>query len=632
MMRAVFFRIFSVLFAITLSGRAAIPPAEELLPPDTLFVFTVPDFAALKNAAGQSPQWLFWNDPAMKAFHDKFISKWNDKFAAPLEHDLGIKLSDFANLPRGQFTVAITQNGWDGTDDHPPGFLLLLDAQTNSESLKTNIAALQKKWLNDGKSIRTEVVRGISFSVITVSSNDVPDALRKLFPRRPPVQELGVTPKPEKPGELVVGQFESLLIAGNSIEAVAPVVAHLTGSGMPSLDDNAAFAADKLSQFHDAPLYFGWFNAKAFFNVLGSVPPAPPNPMAPTVFPQPQWDKIFAAAGINGVNSASFAYRQNRDGGLLDFYVATPESGRHGLAKIFLTETKSASPPPFVPANAIKFWRWRMDGAQGWAELQNLIAETLPGGMISLNAVIDAANAFAQHDNPGFDVRKYLFENLGDDFISYQMPLPPDSPAPNPPSIFLFAAHDSERAAFAIQTVMSFAARSQGKIPEPRNFQGRKIYTIPLPGPQMVRGMRPPQRFLYCTSSSDYVALATDVSLIEAFLRSAGNPPKPLSGANGLIDAAQQVGGAGNGLFGYQNQRESFRWLFERLKNQPSTGLLHSTLLQTPSNEMDNWMDFSLLPDYDSVAKYFYFSVFAGKTTTAGIELKFFTPRPPDLK
>jgi hypothetical protein len=44
-----------------------------------------------------------------------------------------------------------------------------------------------------------------------------------------------------------------------------------------------------------------------------------------------------------------------------------------------------------------------------------------------------------------------------------------------------------------------------------------------------------------------------------------------------------------------------------------------------------DWMDFSLLPDYDQVSKYFYFSVYAGATTTDGISFKAFAPRPPQL-
>ena len=57
--------------AFTASLRAAIPAAENLLPSDTLFFLAIPDCSALRTAAHQSPQWLFWSDPAMKPFHDK---------------------------------------------------------------------------------------------------------------------------------------------------------------------------------------------------------------------------------------------------------------------------------------------------------------------------------------------------------------------------------------------------------------------------------------------------------------------------------------------------------------------------------------------------------------------------------
>src|SRR5271156_5121558 len=118
--------IFATLVAsltLATSIRAAIPPAESLLPSDTLFVVTAPDCAALRAALHQSPQWLLWNDPAMKPFHDKFMAKWDEEFVAPLERDLGVSLGDFADLPQGQFTFAVTQNGWNGNNDETPGTL-----------------------------------------------------------------------------------------------------------------------------------------------------------------------------------------------------------------------------------------------------------------------------------------------------------------------------------------------------------------------------------------------------------------------------------------------------------------------------------------------------------------------------
>jgi len=617
------------LFALV-SVHGAIPPAEDLLPADTLFVFTVPDYTTLKKTAGQSPQWLFWTDPAMKRFHDHFMGKWNDSFATPLERDLGINLDDFAELPQGQLTFAVTQNGWNGADQHSPGVLLLLDAREKAGLLKTNIAALQKKWLDDGKPIRTETIRGVSFSIVTVSSNDVPAALRKMFPRRPPVRELGREPQPEKPGELVIGQYGSMLIAGNSIDAVAPVVAHLTGSAMPALDDNVTFASDKLSRFHDAPLYFAWLNTRTVFDILSHLPPDAPNPRAPTVFPPIQLGKVFGAIGLAGATSVSLAYHQNHDGALLDLFLASPETDRSGLLKVFSTESKSASPPVFVPVDVAKCWRWRVDGARSWDELQKLMDDILPGGMSALNGALDAANAVGRQQAPGFDVRRYLFENLGDDFISYQkLPAPGGDPK-NAPSLFLLGVRDGDRASFAIQSFMGFAARSAQKGTEPRNFQGHTIFTIPLPSRSTGAGA-PSQRYLYCAAAGDYVALTGDVSMIEEYLRSPGNPPAPLNGKPGLLDAAQHVGGAGNGVFGYENNRETLRSLFLRLKNKPGGSFISSPFIQAPK-ETDDWMDFSLLPDYDRVAKYFYFSVYAGTTTTAGMEFKFFAPRPPELK
>src|SRR3974390_971185 len=142
---------FAALLPLATPLRAAIPPVENLLPADTLFLLNTPDCAALRAASHQSPQWLFWNDPAMKAFHDKFVAKWNEEFVAPLEHDLGVKLDDFATLLQGQFAVALTQNGWNGSNDVDPGLLLLLDSGNKSGLLKTNLAGLRQKWVQAGQ-------------------------------------------------------------------------------------------------------------------------------------------------------------------------------------------------------------------------------------------------------------------------------------------------------------------------------------------------------------------------------------------------------------------------------------------------------------------------------------------------
>ena len=43
------------------------------------------------------------------------------------------------------------------------------------------------------------------------------------------------------------------------------------------------------------------------------------------------------------------------------------------------------------------------------------------------------------------------------------------------------------------------------------------------------------------------------------------------------------------------------------------------------------WADFTLLPEFEPVQKYFYMSVFAGSANADGLTLKMFAPRPPQL-
>jgi len=188
-----------------------------------------------------------------------------------------------------------------------------------------------------------------------------------------------------------------------------------------------------------------------------------------------------------------------------------------------------------------------------------------------------------------------------------------------------------EQAVLAIKNVASLTS-SQENAPAPRQFSGRTIYTIALPS------RRGAPRSLYCASSGGYVALTTDVSMIETYLRSADSKARPLRETAGFADAAQHIGGAGNGLFAYENQRETMRAAFTAFKNSspdsPSSGganAFSALPFASPGKIFGGWLDFSLLPEYDKVSKYFYFSVTSGNVTADGFSFKIFAPRPPQL-
>ena len=85
---------------------------------------------------------------------------------------------------------------------------------------------------------------------------------------------------------------------------------------------------------------------------------------------------------------------------------------------------------------------------------------------------------------------------------------------------------------------------------------------------------------------------------------------------------------------------ESTRTALEILKKE--SGTIANLFSGTPlagrlgigegNNKFKDWVDFSLLPPFDRIAKYFYFSVWSGSENAEGFGFKIFSPTPPSLK
>jgi hypothetical protein len=644
------FQASLLLAALLQPGFSAIPAPEKLLPDDTLVVVTAPDFAKLRNSLKKLPLTQFWDDPAMKPFRENFLSKWNDQFVKPLERELDIKIEDYTNLMQGQITFALTRDGMDNTGQ-PAGLLLLLDTKDQSDKLKKQLAALRKKWVDGGKALKTTKIRDNEFVTVSLSSNDIPKTLRQFFPKSSQVHELGddnAEPKNDSEADdLIIGQVDSLLILSSSTKAVEKVVARLTGGSVPPLADVAAYQADHAAFFREAPLY-GWVNLKAAIDSISSkLAERKENPDAPNPF-DVKPEKVLNALGLAGLKTLAASYQSANDGTMLKVSVGVPESSRRGIFRILAGEPRDARPPAFVPADAVRFQRWRIDGQKTWETLQKAVADISPQWVNAINFLIDTANTAARTKDPGFDIKKNIIGNLGDDMITYEKAPLGKSPAQlqSPPSIFLLGSPNAEVFAASLKSVLSFASQQAETTAEDREFLGRKIYTVSLKsvmGPLGGGAATPAAANLSYTASGGYVAFSTNPSLLEEYLRSSETQRKALKETTGLAEAAQKVIGPGSSLFGYENQVETMRTLIENLRkngssasppsSNPAANLLPSGLnVPATVRSFKELMDFSLLPNFDSVSKYFHFSVYGGEANVDGLVFKMFNPNPPGLK
>jgi hypothetical protein len=634
------------LLAFSSSLAAATPPAAQLLPADTLALVSVPDWDKATVYWNQSAQGKLWHEPALKAFREKLVQNWQEELTK-FEHDFQVKLPDYFDLLHGQITVALTPRTNPEHPDSRMGVLVLMDTKDKPEALKVRLTEQKKKWVDQGKTVKTERIRDAEFTALIINSKEVSKTLEKVFPGAKdddatddssPGSDVGKKPTTT---EVLLGQSGPLLIASNNASDVETVLARLAGGMAPALAEQAVYEADYSRQFRDAPA-FAWVNFASLFagfqkQLNESLKGAQGNNAL-----VPGQDKLLGATGLGAVKSIAASLTASNEGSAAEVFVSAREGSRQGLLKLFVPERKESGPPPFIGSDVVKFSRWRIDGQKTWAGLENILKGISTALAGTLQMSLEAAG---KDQDPNFDLKKSLIGNLGDDFISVQK-----GPRSNqlgdltsPPSLFLIGSANAEQFVQGLKvatTLMPLVAGDPNL--KEREFLGRKIYSIALPStpdpdadadaPKTAT----PQRSFHFAAAAGYAAMSSDVSILEEYLRANEGTAKPLRELPGLNEAAQKVGGMSTGSFGYENQVETVRVWLDSAKGENAAmekllSLGNRIISPEERKNMKSGLDVSLLPPLEKISKYFHFLVYALNSSSEGISWKVFLPTPPKL-
>ncbi len=594
--------VLPVLAALALSAAAAVPPAPKLLPLDTLALLTIPDWTRTLAEFKASPGGALWADPSMKAFRDNFERKFSEKILGNLEKDLGIKPADYLPLLQGQLTMAVLKNDWKGDEGTEPGWVVVIDAKDHAPDLKTKLDEVRKKLSDAKKPVKAEKIRDLEFLSVAV---DLPDK-----------EEDDADPDAKKKNRrmnVVFGQADTALVVGDSVKSVEKLVARLTGGSVPTIGEDAGFQSSEAAWFKQAYTY-GWANWSPIYAIVSKQAKNSEGADAMGVDPK----AAMKAVGLEGLKTMAVAATLNGEGSGFTLNLAVPEAQRVGLFKMLAPAAKDSSPTPFVPADAVRFSRWRVDGQKLWATLEQTLANVSPQLAGFAQMMISTAG---KDKDPNFDLKKQVVGNLGDDLITY-------SKAPvgttqqelmNPPSLTLVGSPDADGLAAGMRGVGGLLPGSGEELKD-REFNGKKIRALRLPPEPGQKA-----RKLEIAASGGYVSMGTEPALLEEFLRSAEGNGKSLRDDPAISRAAEKVGGMGSGYFGYENQRGSMRGQWEFMRG----GGLDKLLDQTGSkNDWREMFDFKSLPAYEQIARHFGIAVYAGSSDAQGLNLKFYGPKP----
>ncbi len=134
------------------------------------------------------------------------------------------------------------------------------------------------------------------------------------------------------------------------------------------------------------------------------------------------------------------------------------------------------------------------------------------------------------------------------------------------------------------------------------------------------------------------MGFSSDAALLEEYLRSGEGQGQSLRSLAGLNEAAQKVGGMGTGCFAFENQTETMRALVEALKSDATSaarlfsGTRLAGRLGEDGRQLVEWFDFSLLPPYERIAKYFHLAVSSLGADQQELLFRAYWPTPPRMR
>lgn len=596
----------------TLFGLEAESKPETLVPEDAFAVFTIPHFPDAKEAFWSDPFVRLFQDAAMKNFTKQIESAWETFMIRGMEEQWNVRLNEYAALLNGQVTLALFLDA--NPEKLRPDFdvLLALDSGAQSAQLKARLKDFRKRFSDAGWTLRPMTFPKGTFHQLRW--ND----------------EANVQGSSALLHKVVFGRAGSLFLASTKASLIERALANADqGAGAASLSDQPAFHQIHSRRLRQSYAY-GWLHFAKLHKIIESQvrnmdQQFAENPMIPPP------SKILQSLGLNGLQSLSLHLRQLEGGSMMEFAMAVPKEDRRGLFEWIDLAEKDCSPPPRVPADVASFSRVRLNIGRLWENLEESVADLSPilGGM--MNALLHETE-----QGLGFDIRKDIFANLGDDLIVISFP-PFSSRFEDLISAPTLTLLGSPNPKVLAQTLV----KATGLIPSEENalsrqeFHGKTIYSFTMPGlPFIESGQTGTDVGLHMAVDEGYLLFSMHEQTLKNYLRSPSETHRPLRNMPGLKQATAALGPEKLTSFRYDNPAKVIGMFWELARKNPNflaEGLEASADLDIRKSPFGAEL-LSALPSFEQVAKYFHFSVSGGNSDARFINYRLFMPTPPQLR
>jgi len=611
------FSICVICAAVTAGNakEAGLPKTAELVGTDTVLLVDISDFNQFRTKLEKTSIYKLYNDPSMSAFVKNFTGKVHEKIEG--DKDSFVKGILDANLmPEGRLAFVMTAG------QQEMSMMLISQWGRNVGKVRDIIEKITAKSVEKGAHRGIESYRDVNIITLTTVAAEKP-AVKGSDDNM--AEKTG--PTSQKDIYCFVG--DCLVIASDA-EAVKFVVSQIKGAGASSLAGDTDYTATMgaVGPYHDADVYV------SFKRLIKQMTDGDTTGES---------QKEIANLGLDGAGGLGFSASIAPDADNMargKIFLRTTGM-RKGIFKMLEMRSDPVRVPRFVPASACSVSFLNLDIKRAYDELCSIIYGFDPTTALLLQQPIPGTGSDSE---PGISIRPDIIEYLGTEVGIAQSVNKPFSKDKEPTDIYI-AVSVNNRAALEKSLSLIHKRLIAPNNPEPtRELLGYTLYLIGPAGVPVLGGSVPmveagPQR---ATPKGERLAFTiTDTHLIfgpepavERAIRTLGGAEnEPVSTAKWFNIAKAAVPSV-VGSAGFEDNAASGELLWWMLKENgksrraSSMGMGPAAAVMAGPGAWD-FADFSLLPEFDAVKKYFGLSAGYGISRPDGFffEFKYLNPQ-----
>ena len=558
-----------------------LPKIAKLLPPETILLIEIDNFQQLKQQFKKTSFYKLYKDPAMAEFTKNLEEKWKEKVSKNDKEIFAVFLNTDV-LPQGRVALALVFGEKVRDIDELP-FLFISQWGENLAKIKEAVEKAVKKAIEKGAHKKSEEYRRISIETIINKDNF----------------------------SFSYAFVDDTLIGGVDVEVIKFVIAHIKGASSPTLADDTDYSStiSAIGPYHDINFYL---NIKQVVKKIITEDTA-----------EKAKDSI-TNLGLDNIVSmgCSIALARTPKNSYHAKLIVKIDGTKKGICKMLETEPAVIRAPRFIPANTSSMTFFNLDIKKAYSELAKIMS-----GFPAEYASILYMPIIPQspEGEPALYLKPDIIEYLGSQIIIAQsVNKPESSKLPTTQYIIALTVNDSR----ALEKSMAFL---HGKMMAPNNpdakreFLGQTMYLFgPGALPFAGEGATPMQSHtdsqmprmpkLAFTVTDIYIIFGTEASVEKAIRTLKSDTSASINSAKWFNKAKASIPSV-TGLAVLEDDATSTEALWSMLKKtnkaQGNYALSVVSPIQIDSFIMDMF-DFSLLPDFDAVRKYFGISTLYG--------------------